>query len=65
MCASSPKPQQIEIYFLCKVVKLQMQFRLPKVFGDTPPETPLYEARKINFVIAQARVIVFFVSVGI
>ena len=37
--SSSPKPQHIEIYFLCKVVELQMQFFLPKLFGATPPGT--------------------------
>ena len=37
---SSPKPQHIEIYFLCKVVELQTQFFLPKFFGATPPGTP-------------------------
>ena len=37
---SSPKPQNMEIYFLCKVVELQMQFFLPKFFGATPPRTP-------------------------
>ena len=38
--SSSPKPQHIEIYFLCKVVELQMQVFLPKFFGATPPGTP-------------------------
>ena len=39
--SSSPKPQHIEIWFLCKVVEPQMQLFLPKFFGATPP--------KINF----------------
>ena len=38
--SSSPKPQNMEIKFLCKVVELQMQLFLPKLFGATPPRTP-------------------------
>ena len=44
--SSSPKPQHIEIYFLCKVVELQLQFFLPKFFGATPPGTPQNGAPK-------------------
>ena len=40
VCYSSPKPQNMEIYFLCKVVELQMQLFLLKFFGATPPGTP-------------------------
>ena len=54
--SSSPKPQHIEIYFSCKVVKLQMQFFLPKFFGATPPGTP----KKSIFWTAQTRVLVVF-----
>ena len=38
--SSSPKPQHIEIYFLCKVGELQMQFFLPKFLGATPTGNP-------------------------
>ena len=38
--SSSPKSQNIEIQFLCKVVELQTQLFLPKLFGATPPGTP-------------------------
>ena len=41
----SPKPQNMEIQFLCKVVELQTQFFLPKFFWATSPEPP----QKINF----------------
>ena len=48
--SSSPKPQHIEIQFLCKVVELQTPFFLPKVFGATPPGTPpKMRPQKINF----------------
>ena len=47
--SSSPKPQNIEIQFLCKVVELQMQFFLPKVFRATPPEPPQNGAPKKQF----------------
>ena len=46
---SSPKPQNIKIYFLCKVVDLQTQFFLLKLFGATPPGTPKMGPQKINF----------------
>ena len=46
---SSSKPQNMEIYFLCKVVELQMQFFFPKFFGATPPETPQNGAPKNQF----------------
>ena len=47
--SSCPKPQNNEIYFLCKVVELQRQFFLPKFFWATPPGTPHNGAPKINF----------------
>ena len=47
--SSSPKPQNIEIQFLCKVVELQMQFFLPKVFRATPPGPPKMGPQKNNF----------------
>ena len=58
--SSSPKPQHIEIQFLCKFVDLLMQFCLPKFFGATPPEPPKIGPPKKIFLIAQARAIVFF-----
>ena len=47
--SSSPKPQHIEIYLLCQVVELQMQFFLRKFFGATPPRTPQNGPPKMNF----------------
>ena len=47
--SSSPKPQIIEIQFLCKVVELQMQFFLPKLFGATPPGALQIGAPKNQF----------------
>ena len=59
--SSSPKPQHIEIYFLCKVVELQTQVFLPKFFGATPPGTPQkWGPKKSIFWMAQARVPVVF-----
>ena len=43
--SSSPKPQNIEIEFLCEVVELQTRFFLPKRFGATTPIT----LQKIHF----------------
>ena len=47
--SSSPKPQNIEILFLCKVVELQMQFFFPKIFVATPLGTPSKWAQKSVF----------------
>ena len=59
----SPKPQNIEIEFLRKVVELQTQFFLPKFFGPTPLETPLKTVpQKSIFRTAPARAPVFFVD---
>ena len=59
--SSSPKPQNTEIQFLCKVVELQTQFFLPKFFGATPPGTPpKWGSKKSIFWTAQARVLVVF-----
>ena len=59
----SLKPQNIEMLFLCKVVELQTQFFLPKVFGATPPETPSKMGpQKSIFLTAQVRALVFLVS---
>ena len=45
----SSKPQHIEIYFLCKVVELQMQF-FPKIFwGSSTGNPPQNGAPKIHF----------------
>ena len=65
MCPSPPKPQHIEIKFLCKVAKLQTQFCLRKFFGATPPKPPNMGLLKLIFLIGQARMIVFFMSVDI
>ena len=46
---SSPHPQNLEINFLCKVVELQTQFCLPKIFLVTPPGTPQNEPPKNQF----------------
>ena len=46
---SSSKQQNLEIYFLCKVVKLQKQFCLPKIFGATLPEPPQNGVQNIDF----------------
>ena len=57
----SLKPQNIEIYFLSKVIELQTQFCLPKYFEATPPaEPPKMGSQEIIFLIAQARVIVLY-----
>ena len=42
-----------------------MQFCLPKFFLASPPEPPKIGPRKLLFLIAQARAIVFFISVDI
>ena len=47
--SSSPKPQNIEIYFLCRVAEVQTQLFLPKFFGATPPGIPQNGATKNQF----------------
>ena len=45
----SPKSQNIEIYFFCKVVQLLTQFCLPKYFGATPLGTLPKSGLKTEF----------------
>ena len=45
----SPKPQNVEIKFLCKVVVQQTQFCVPKFFWTLPQYTLQNEAPKIHF----------------
>ena len=66
--SSSPKPQNIEIKFFCKVVQLQTQFCLLKYFGATLLETPQNRTPKLNFLkmnrmkTVQTRALVFLIS---
>ena len=53
--SSFPKPQNIEIEFLWKVVELQTRFCLQKIFWKTPPRTPKMGAKKSIFWTVQAR----------
>ena len=59
--SSSPKPQHIEILFLCEVVEVHTQLCLLKFFlGQLPRETPpKWGPKKSIFWTAQARVPVF------
>ena len=55
------KPQNIEIQFLCEVVELQTQFFLSEKFwGDFPKNPSKQGPKKLTFLMAQARVLVFF-----
>ena len=59
--SSSPKPQHIEIQFLCKVVELQTPFFLPKFLGQLHREPPQkWGPKKSIFLTAQATVLLFF-----
>ena len=49
VCSFSPKPQNIEIYVLCKVIELQTLFFHPKLFGATTQKPPEMGSQKINF----------------
>ena len=64
--SSSPKLQNIDILFLCKVGEQQTQFCLPNFLGATPPVTsPKWGTEKLNFWKAQAKKPVFFISVDV